>query len=131
MRHPYFFLFFGVFLLLYTLVNGYIFLHGWNMAEDFGISKWVFTGVFLCLSFAYIIGEIIQQRRSSVISDALITFGSLWFVGVVHFFLASIIYDIFLAVNISTRWFTATQIHNLSYHVTWITVIGTIATIAL
>lgn len=101
------------------------------MTADFGISKWLFTGIFVCLSFAYIIGEIIQQRRSSIISDLLITFGSLWFVGVVHFFLASIIYDIFLGINFITKWFTVIEIHTISYHVTWIVVLGTIATIVL
>lgn len=104
MRHPYFFLFFSVFILLYSLVNGYIFIHGWNMTEEFGIQRGIFTLFFLCFSCCYIVGEMIQQRRSSLLSDFLITFGSLWFVGVVHFFFVSIVYDIFLGVNHSFSW---------------------------
>lgn len=131
MRHPYFFLFFSVFILLYSLVNGYIFIHGWNMTEEFGIQRGIFTLFFLCFSCCYIVGEMIQQRRSSLLSDFLITFGSLWFVGVVHFFFVSIVYDIFLGVNHFFSWLSKEEINTISYHLTYFTVLGTILTIAL
>lgn len=131
MRHPYFFLFFGVFIVIYTLVNGYIFLHGWNMIGDFWIPRSIYTIVFLCFSFTYIIGEMIQQRRSSRLSDTLITFWSLWFVGVVHFFFVSLLYDVFLWINSLTKTFTSNETRNIAYHVTYITVIATLITIIL
>lgn len=101
------------------------------MVWVFGIHRWIFTLVFVCFSFAYILGEIIQHRKSSVVSDFLITFGSLWFVGVVHFFLVSMGYDIFLWINRLVLWFNQNQIHTISYHTTWITVIATIIIITL
>lgn len=101
------------------------------MTEEFGIHKWVFTAFFICFSFSYILGEMIQHRRSSIVSDTLITFWSLWFVGIVHFFFVSLIYDIFLAVNHSVQWLAKEQIHTLSYHLTYFTVLWTIITIAI
>lgn len=131
MRHPYFFLFFGVFLILYSTVNGYIFLHGYRMTGVFGINTGIYTTAFLCFSFAYIIGEYIQQRRSSVFSDNLITLGSLWFVGMVHFFFVSVVYDLFRWVNTFTHWVDASGMKSLAYHTTWFTVFGTIITIMI
>ena len=129
MRHPYFFLFFGVFLVLYSTINGYIFLHGYRMTGMFAINKGFYTTIFLCLSFAYIVGEYIQQRRSSIFSDSLITLGSLWFVGMVHFFFVSLGYDIFKGINTFTRWLNKSEMSSLAYYTTWITVFGTIITI--
>lgn len=129
MRHPYFFLFFWVFIFLYTLINGYIFIHGWNVIGDFGIPKSIYATLFLCFSFSYIIGEMIQHRRSSRLSDSLITFGSLWFVGVVHFFFTSIAYDTFLGINSLSKSFSQKEMHAIGYHVTWITILTTLITI--
>lgn len=129
MRHPYFFLFFWVFIFLYTLINGYIFIHGWNVIGDFGIPKSIYVILFLCFSFCYIVGEMIQHRRSSKLSDSLITFGSLWFVGIVHFFFTSIVYDMFLGINSLSKSFSQKEMHTIGYHVTWITILTTLITI--
>ncbi len=131
MRHPYFFLFFSVFLVLYSAINGYIFIHGYRMVGVFGIRTSIYTTVFLICSFAYIVGEYIQQRRSSVVSDTLITFGSLWFVGMVHFFFVSVAYDIFRGINAWTHWLNPPRMASLAYHTTWITVWWTIITIVI
>ncbi len=74
MRHPMFFLYFSVFILLYVSINAYIFIHGYRMVDAFSFSHLFFTVIFLVLSFSYIIGEMIQRNHSSVVSDALITF---------------------------------------------------------
>ena len=101
------------------------------MVWAFGIQKSVYTTVFLLCSFAYIVGEYIQQRRSSIVSDTLITCGSLWFVGMVHFFFVSVAYDIFRGVNKLTHWFGASSMNSIAYHTTWITVWWTIITIMI
>lgn len=131
MRHPYFFLFFSVFLFLYTIVNWYIFLHGYRMSEIFGISTSFYTVSFFCFSFAYIIGEYIQQRRSSIVSDSLITMWSLWFVGMVHFFFVSMLYDTLKVINMFAHWIDVYTMRTIAYHTTWITIAGTVVTIMI
>ena len=101
------------------------------MLGVFGIDKVLFSLVFICFSFAYIVGEYIQQRRSSIISDSLITLGSLWFVGMVHFFFVSLLYDMVKLTNMTTHWISPLKMQSIAYHTTWITVIGTGATIVL
>lgn len=99
------------------------------MVGSFDISTSLYTVSFLCLSFAYIIGEYIQQRRSSLLSDSLITLGSLWFVGMVHFFFVSMAYDFFRGINMITNWIDKNDMQVIAYHTTWITVIVTVITI--
>mgnify|MGYP002345859850 CR=1 FL=1 len=131
MRHPYFYFLFSVFLCLYTVVNGYIFLHGYRMLEVFWIDKIAYTIGFLAFSFCYIIWEYIQQRKSSLISDGLITVGSLWFVGMVHFFFVSLMYDMFKLANSFAHWLDAEKMGQVAYYTTYITTIVTIFTIVI
>lgn len=126
MRHPYFYLLFSVFLSLYTALNSYIFIHGFRMTDRFGINKIAFTIAFVFFCFAYIVGELIQQKRSSLFSDTLITIGSLWFVGMVHFFFVSIGFDIFKLINIGTHWVDRSGMQQIAYNTTWITLIATL-----
>jgi uncharacterized protein len=128
-QHPYFLLFFGVFILIYSIVNFYIYIHGYRMLVVFDMDFVPYTIIFCFLSGSYILGEIIQQKRSSIYTDILITFGWLWFVGIVHFFFISVLYDSLKITNFLLDWFSGSQMESIAYHTTWITVIGTILTI--
>ncbi len=99
------------------------------MLEAFSLSRGSYIITFLGLSLAYIIGELLQQKKSSVVSDVLMTFGSLWFVGIVHFFFVSLFYDGALLLSKITVFSFDQDI--VSYHLTRITVIITLITICL
>lgn len=129
MRHPMFIIYFLLFILTYLSINAYIFVHGYRMLDAFGISRSVYSILFILLASAYIIGEIIQRNHSSILSDVLITFGSLWFVGIVHFFFVSLGFDIIKFANSIFQLFPISAIKTLAYHTTWITVIGTVVII--
>lgn len=101
------------------------------MTGVFGINKSIYTVGFLCFSFCYIVGEYIQQRKSSLLSDALITVGSLWFVGMVHFFCVSLLYDITKLMNSFGHWIDNEKMDRIAYHLTWFTAIGTVILIAV
>jgi len=74
MRHPMFFVYFLVFILIYLSINAYIFIHGYRMLDVFGVSKMFYISLFSTLALSYIVGEIVQRNHSSVFSDVLITF---------------------------------------------------------
>jgi hypothetical protein len=131
MHHPMFFLYFSVFIALYVSINAYIFLHGYRMIGDFNISPIVYTIIFSWFASAYIIGEIVQRHHSSVFSDVLITFGSLWLVCIVHFFFVSMGFDIVKFTNYIFSFTTTQTLRNIAYHTTYITVIGTILIIMI
>lgn len=121
-----FFLYFSVFITLYICINAYIFIHGYNMVDSFSLSHTAYTIIFLMLASSYIIGELIQRDHSSVVSDALITFWSLWFVGVVHFFFVSLVFDTINMGNYFFHFLSPEVISRLAYHTTWFTVLVTI-----
>lgn len=96
------------------------------MTDVFGVDKTIFSITFVFFCFAYIVGELLQQKKSSLFSDALITIGSLWFVGMVHFFFVSIGFDIFKLINIATRWMNRIEMEEIAYNTTWITLVATL-----
>lgn len=126
-----FFLYFSVFIAIYISINAYIFIHGYQMVDAFSLSYIAYTVIFLILASAYIIGEIIQRNHSSIVSDALITFGSLWFVGIVHFFFVSLGFDILKWLNYLFSFLSPERISLIAYHTTWITVVMTILMIMI
>ncbi len=130
-HHPYFFLFFGIFFVLYTFINVYIFIHGYRMLDVFGIPPGIYTILFIFFAFAYIVGEFIQQKKSTLFSDGLITIWSLWFVGIVHFFFVSLAYDILKIIQYLTQWIQTSRMQIIAFHTTWISVLGTLLTIVI
>lgn len=131
MRHPMFFFYFLIFISTYVLINGYIFLHWYRMVGDFGMKPAVYSTVFIILASSYIIGELIQRNHSSLFSDILITFWSLWFVGIVHFFLASLGYDTLKLIQSVFGIFSPNLLKNIAYHLTWVTVVSTVSLILI
>lgn len=129
MRHPMFFFYLFIFIGTYVLLNAYIFLHGYRMIGDFGMRPAVYTSIFLVLSSSYIIWELIQRNHSSIFSDILITFWSLWFVGIVHFFFASLGFDILKFLHSVFGIFSPNLIKNIAYHLTWFTIVSTVSLI--
>lgn len=101
------------------------------MLDVFEINPVVYSLIFSLLAFSYIIGEILQRKKSSIWSDLLITFGSLWFVCIVHFFFTSIAYDIIVVVNMLSGWMTPHQLDQIAYHVTWGIVVATLVFLCL
>lgn len=88
------------FLILYGVINGYIFVHIWLFLDNIGVQP--IWGVVVGAVFAstYVIGEIIQHYRSSYFTDALVSIGSIWFLCIVHFFFGSLIFDILWWIHI-------------------------------
>ncbi|MFA6080278.1 MAG: metallophosphoesterase [Candidatus Gracilibacteria bacterium] len=99
------------------------------MLDAFSVPLSVYIGVFLVLASSYILGETFQHYYSSLFSDALITFGSLWFVGIVHFFFASLGYDIFKLTNYFFHFISQEGMKMVAYHLTWLTVVATVVMI--
>lgn len=95
------------------------------MLDEFGMNPVLYTTLFIFFGFAYIVGELIQRKRSSIGSDLLITLGSLWFVCIVHFFFTCVAYDIIWGFNFAFHWLSSEQMAAIAYHMTWGIVVAT------
>lgn len=101
------------------------------MVDDFEWSYTLYTSIFILFSSSYLIGELVQRHHSSVYSDALITFWSLWFVGIVHFFFASFAFDMLNTVNGIFHFLSSDAIQTIAYHTTWVVVVWTVIMILI
>jgi len=94
MRSVQFLVFFSIVILIYGLVNFYIFRHG-AMALPQGMTfrKW-FPWIFLFLSASYIIGRVLERVWISPVSTFFTFVGSFWLAFMVYFLMAVLVIDV-------------------------------------
>jgi predicted MPP superfamily phosphohydrolase len=87
-------LFFIIFFTLYTLINSYVFIRGWQALSYFPFLKPFFVIIFLLLSFSYIFVKILAEKLPSFIHDPLLWVGSFWFALLLYFVLFLFLIDL-------------------------------------
>jgi hypothetical protein len=94
MRNITFTIFFSIVLVIYTLINYYIFIRGWRaIPVDSGIRPFYRWG-FIFLASSYIIARILERVWLSPVSDFFTWVGSFWLGFMFYFFLAVVVFDI-------------------------------------
>ncbi len=94
MRTLHFVIFFSLFLLLYGLINYYIFSRLWTLIpKGAGIRQWFAAG-FILLASSYIGGRIIERYSICVASDLAILIGSFWLAIMTYLFIGFVVVDI-------------------------------------
>ncbi|MBP7604907.1 MAG: metallophosphoesterase [Spirochaetes bacterium] len=99
MRTLNFYLFFSIFLLLYGLINYYIFLKGWQLIPRGSIARPVYAVLFVLVAASYIGGRLLERYTVCAISDAAIFTGSFWFAVMTYLFIGFIAVDILIGVG--------------------------------
>lgn len=92
-------IFFIVFFAVYTLVNYYVFIRGWQSLSYLPVLKPFYIFVFLLFSLSYIIVEVLSENIPSVIYDALLWTGSFWFAFLLYFVLFLSVIDLVRITN--------------------------------
>jgi len=87
-------LFFIVFFALYTLINSYVFIRGWQALSYVPFLKPFFVLVFLIFSFSYIFVKIFAEKLPAYIHDPLLWLGSFWFAFLLYFILFLFLLDL-------------------------------------
>ena len=87
-------LFFIIFFTLYTLINSYIFIRGWQALSYLPFLKLFFVIIFLLFSFSYIFVKIFAERLPIFIHDPLLWIGSFWFAFLLYFVLILFFIDL-------------------------------------
>ncbi|NOZ60574.1 MAG: metallophosphoesterase [Calditrichaeota bacterium] len=94
-----FVLFFSIVILIYTLINAYIFIRALSVFPFDERWRSVFKIVFWLVAFSYLIGRILERLWISPLSETLIWVGSFWMAAMFYFFLIVLFADIFRLVN--------------------------------
>ena len=80
-------IFFIIFFTLYTLINSYVFIRGWQALSYLPFLKPFFVIIFLLLSFSYIFVKLLAEKLPAFIHDPLLWMGSFWFAFLLYFVL--------------------------------------------
>ena len=87
-------IFFIIFFTLYTLINSYVFIRGWQALSYLPFLKPFFVIIFLLLSFSYIFVKLLAEKLPAFIHDPLLWMGSFWFAFLLYFVLILFLIDL-------------------------------------
>lgn len=91
--------FFIIFLSLYSALNYYIGLRGWQALEGATYLRPVYLALFLFSALSYIFSKVVQRYLPTIIYETIEIIGSFWFAFMMYFFLAVLLLDILRLVN--------------------------------
>jgi predicted MPP superfamily phosphohydrolase len=91
-------IFFSIVLIIYSLVNIYIFFKGYNAIPLLQNNRLLYSITFFLLSVIFIAAKILESKHSSVISDILNILGGFWLAFMLYGFLFFLISDILLLI---------------------------------
>lgn len=94
MRSYMFIIFFSIFLLIYSAINYYIFIHGLQTVPVGHPFRTPYKWIFPFLASAYIIGRVLERIWLSPVSDVFTWIGSFWLAAMLYFFLFVILIDL-------------------------------------
>lgn len=86
--------FFIIFFSLYTIVNTYIFIRGWQSLSVYPHFRIIYTILFVLAASSYIIARIFSEELPQFIYFSLIWIGSFWFMFLFYFFLSIVVIDL-------------------------------------
>jgi len=92
-------LFFIIFFTVYTALNYYIFIRGWQAISLIPFLKPIYAVIFFFSALAYIAARILNTNIPDLLYDTLLWTGSLWFAFMLYFFLFILLFDISRLLN--------------------------------
>lgn len=91
-------IFFSIVLLIYTLVNTYIYYNGYKAIPALHAHKLIYTVSFFFLAAVFIAAKFLESKHSSVITDILNIIGGFWLAFMLYAFLFFLLSDIILLI---------------------------------
>lgn len=91
-------IFFSIVLIIYSLVNIYIYYKGYNSIPGLQGHRLIYTIIFFFLSAIFIAAKILETKHSSVITDVLNIMGGFWLAFMLYGFMFFLISDILLLI---------------------------------
>ena len=104
--------FFTVFFAVYTAINYYIFIRGWQALSIYPQLKIFYLVIFLVFSLSYIVSKILTERLPSFLYDALQWIGSFWFAFMLYFVLSIVLLDLLRLANHFFSIFPSAVVNN-------------------
>ncbi len=124
-------LFFIIFLTVYTALNYYIFIRGWQVISAYSILKPIYAVLFIVIAYGYVLAKLFYKFLSPLAYDILLGVGSIWFAFFVYFILSLLSIDIIRLFNSWFNFLPASLFKNYetTKHITAIFVIALVSLI--
>lgn len=95
-------LFFIVFFTVYTSLNFYVFIRGWQVIAAYPILRSIYAVLFIIIAYGYILAKLLYKFLSPLAYDILLGVGAIWFAFFAYFVLSLLLIDIIRLLN---GWF--------------------------
>lgn len=95
-------IFFIIFLTVYTSLNFYVFIRGWQVISAYPILKPIYAILFVLIAYGYVLAKVLYKYLSPLAYDVLLGVGAIWFAFLVYFLLSILLIDILRLFN---GWF--------------------------
>lgn len=92
-------LFFIIFFLLYTSLNFYVFIRGWQVISAYPILRSIYAVLFIIIAYAYILAKLLYKFLSPLAYDILLGVGAIWFAFFAYLVLSLLLIDIIRLLN--------------------------------
>ena len=96
--------FFIIFFCLYSLLNYYIGLRGWQALEGAAYLRPYYLIIFMFSTLSYIFSKVVQRYLPTIIHEVIEIIGSFWFAFMLYFLLAVILLDVIRLINWGTNF---------------------------
>jgi len=94
--------FFIVFFTIYTSLNYYIFIRGWQIISAYPVLKPLYTVLFIIIAYGYILSKVLYKFLHPIAYDVLLGIGAVWFAFFIYFLISLIFIDL---VRLFDAWF--------------------------
>lgn len=105
--------FFTVFFSLYTLINLYIFIRGWQSLSFYPQSRIIYSIIFLVSASSYILARAFSKNLPHLVYSLMIWIGSFWFMFLFYLFLALVLIDLIRLTNYFFHFLPAFLFNNV------------------
>ena len=109
-----FIIFFSIFILLYGLINYYVFFRGLHAIPAGSPVRTVYMVAFWVVSLSFIAGRFLERIAITPFSTAIVWVGSFWFAAFAYFTLAALFIDGLRLVNYVIPFFPAFITDNIA-----------------
>ena len=105
-------IFFTIFFTVYTALNYYIFIRGWQALAAYPFLKPFYIALFILVAYSYIITKVFYRYLHPAVHDVLTWIGSFWFAFFVYFILSIVVIDIIRLIGFQFQLFPQFVTHN-------------------
>jgi predicted MPP superfamily phosphohydrolase len=92
-------LFFIIFFTVYTALNSYIFIRGWQVIGNYPILKIIYLLLFIIVAYGYVFAKLFYKILPPLVYDIWLGVGAIWFALLVYFILTLLLIDIIRLID--------------------------------